>query len=203
MELAAPRTTRYAGYLVATLSLLVAGYAALAYSLLPPGALVMPAMRASFEAHAWGIRIHVFAALLALALGPWQFSTALRARRPRLHRLMGRIYLGIGVGIGGASGLYVAQFAHGGPVAQAGFALLALAWLYTGFAAYRAIRRGDVASHREWMVRNFALAFAAVTLRFMLPASMLLGIGFEDAYRAIAWLCWVPNLAVAQYLLRR
>ena len=79
----------------------------------------------------------------------------------------------------------------------AGFATLALAWLYTGWKAYSAIRAGDVASHRAWMLRNFALTTAAVTLRIYLPASMLAGIPYEVAYAAIAWLCWVPNLLAA------
>jgi uncharacterized membrane protein (DUF2068 family) len=100
----------------------------------------------------------------------------------------------VGVLVGGLSGLYLAAGAFGGPAARLGFATLALAWLFTGWKAYSAIRAGDVASHRAWMLRNFALTFAAVTLRIYLPVSMLAGIPFEVAYPAIAWLCWVPNL---------
>ena len=53
------------------------------------------------------------------------------------------------------------------------------------------------------MVRNFALTFAAVTLRLYLPASMVAGLAFERAYPVIAWLCWVPNLIVAELLWNR
>jgi len=53
------------------------------------------------------------------------------------------------------------------------------------------------------MVRNFALTFAAVTLRLWLPASVASGIGFEVAYPAVAWLCWLPNLLVAERLFNR
>jgi mannose-6-phosphate isomerase-like protein (cupin superfamily) len=67
----------------------------------------------------------------------------------------------------------MAAHAFGGPIARLGFAGLALAWLVTGTCAYRAIRAGNVALHRRWMVRNFALTFAAVTLRLWLPASMV------------------------------
>src|SRR5690606_4566607 len=45
---------------------------------------------------------------------------------------------------------------------------------------------------------HFALTLAAVTLRICLPASMLAGLPYEAAYRAIAWLCWVPNLVAAR-----
>lgn len=178
------------------LSAAVSLYAAVAYGLFggPP---LHPEMKASFEAHAWAIRTHIFAALLALALGPWQFVPALRARLPHLHRWMGRAYLGIGVGLGGISGFYMALHAFGGPAARAGFALLAIAWLFTGWRAYRAIRAGRVAAHRDWMIANFSLTFAAVTLRLYLPAAVVAGVPFEAAYPVIAWLCWVPNLALA------
>ena len=123
---------KFLGRAMTFLAVSVSAYAALVYSLTEPGALVHPDMRAAFMEHANVIRLHALAALAALALGPWQFSAALRERRPRLHRLMGRVYLGIGVLIGGLTGLYLAQFAHGGALARLGFALLAVAWLYSG-----------------------------------------------------------------------
>jgi hypothetical protein len=52
------------------------------------------------------------------------------------------------------------------------------------------------------MIRNFSLTFAAVTLRLYLPASLAAGLPFDTVYPAIAWLCWVPNLVVAEFLLR-
>lgn len=48
------------------------------------------------------------------------------------------------------------------------------------------------------MVRNFSLAFAAVMLRLYVPAAVLAGADF--AYAIIAWLCWVPNLVIAEWL---
>lgn len=184
------------------LSLGVAGYALVVYGLLPLGIGLHPDMRATFEAQRIGIYAHVFAAVFTLVLGPFQFSTRLRAARPRLHRWMGRLYLGVGVLVGGLAGLYMAFFAFGGPVARLGFGLLALAWLYTGLRAYLAIRARQVVEHRRWMVRNYALTFAAVTLRLWLPASFAAGLPFELAYPVIAWLCWVPNLLVAERMLR-
>jgi uncharacterized membrane protein len=140
---------------------------------------------------------------VALVLGPLQFSTRLRSAHPRVHRMSGRLYLGVGVLVGGLAGLYLSLHAHGGLVGRLGFAGLALAWLTTGLLAYRAIRRRDISTHRRWMVRNFALTFAAVTLRLWLPGSVAAGIPFGLAYPAIAWLCWVPNLIVAEWWLQR
>ncbi len=188
---------------MAFLSLGVAGYAAFVYGFLPLGQLLHPDMKATYNSHAVGVYTHVFGAMFALLLGPWQFSTRLRASRPVLHRWIGRVYLGIGVLIGGLAGLYMAFHAFGGIVAQSGFGILAVLWLYTGLRAYLAIRAVDVTSHRRWMVRNFALSFAAVTLRIWLPGSVASGVAFEVAYPVIAWACWVPNLLVAELWLNR
>ena len=87
-------------------------------------------------------------------------------------------------------------------MAIAGFAALAVCWLHTAIRALVAILAGDVVAHRRWMVRNFALTFAAVTLRLYLPAAMVSGVPFEAAYPAIAWLCWVPNLLAAEALFK-
>lgn len=188
---------------LAVLSLGVAVYALAAYGLLPLGSMVHPDMQAAFRAHPAGIYTHVFASAVALALGPLQFSPRLRTARPGLHRLSGRVYLGVGVLFGGLAGLYMSRHAFGGMVSQLGFGCLAIAWLSTGLRAFVAIRRHDVATHRRWMVRNFALTFAAVTLRVYLPTAMAARIPFELAYPAIAWLCWVPNLWVAELLFNR
>jgi uncharacterized membrane protein len=188
---------------MAFLSLGVAGYAAFVYGFLPLGNLLHPDMKVTYNSHATGIYTHVFGAMFALLLGPWQFSTRLRTSRPVLHRWIGRLYLGVGVLIGGIAGLYMAFHAFGGLVAQSGFGVLATLWLFTGTRAYLAIRSGDVASHRRWMVRNFSLSFAAVTLRLWLPGSVASGIPFEEAYPVIAWCCWVPNLLVAELAFNR
>ena len=188
--------------MVGILSLGVAAYAIVAYRNGLPR-LLDPNIRASFEAHTTGIMVHVFGAMLALLLGPFQFVARLRNRQPRLHRCMGRVYLGGGVLIGGSAGMYMSFFAFGGLPSQLGFGSLAIAWLFTGTRAYTSIRAGDAAAHRRWMIRNFALSFAAVTLRLYIPASVISGVAFATAYPAIAWLCWVPNLLVAEWIIRR
>jgi len=74
-----------------------------------------------------------------------------------------------------------------------------------GFAAtgLRVIVRGDVVAHRRWMLRTFALTYAAVTLRLWLLALVPLLGDFPSAYMLVPFLCWVPNLLVAEWLLRR
>lgn len=180
----------------------VAAYAVVGYGALPLGALVHPDMKPDFIAHPIGVYLHVSAAAVALALGPFQFSARLRRERPNIHRWMGRAYLGAGVLIGGLSGLYLSRFAFGGFPARLGFAALAVCWLTTGWRALLAVRAGAIDDHRRWMVRNFSLAFAAVMLRLYIPMSVIAGADFSVAYPVIAWACWLPNLIVAEWIIK-
>lgn len=160
-----------------------------------------PQQRAVYLAQTTGIVSHIVGGMLALGLGPFQFLRGLRTKQPALHRWLGRFYL-LGILLGGTAGLYMATFAYTGPVAGFGFGALALLWLLTGALAYRAIRNGDVNTHRRWMIRNFALTFAAVTLRLQLPV-LTTTFGFDLGYMIVAWSCWAPNLLLVEWLLNR
>ena len=164
-------------------------------------AVFFPEQRAVYLAHTTGIVTHIVGGMLALGLGPFQFLRGLRTKRPSVHRWLGRGYL-LGVLLGGTAGLYMATFAYTGVVASVGFGALALLWLLTGALAYRAIRQGNVNTHRRWMVRNFALTFAAVTLRLQLPF-LAAGFGFDVGYMIVAWSCWAPNLLLIEWFLNR
>jgi uncharacterized membrane protein len=162
-----------------------------------------PQQRAVYVAHLTFLMTHIIASMLAILIGPFQFLPGLRkGRLLKFHRWLGRTYL-LSILFGGLSGLYMAQFAHGGIVAELGFGVLACLWLYTGLRAYRHIRSKDVEAHRHWMIRNYALTFAGVMLRVWLPLTTGLGADFTTAYVIIAWACWVPNLIFAQWLIRR
>ena len=155
----------------------------------------------SLRVHGFAISLHIVGAVLALALGPFQFLARLRGRHPNLHRWMGRLYL-LGVLAGGAAGLYLAPFSYGGPTTPVAFGGLGALWLATGLLAYRAVRAGRIGAHRRWMTRNFALTFAGVMLRLWMPGLLAGGVPFDAAYPAVAWLCWVPNLVVAEAVVR-
>lgn len=144
---------------------------------------------------------HVVFAPIALALVPFQLWQGLRNRRPLIHRMLGRLY-GLSILISGAGGLWLAANTMAGPVAAFGFGLLAVLWLGTTGWGISLAMRGDRVAHRRWMIRSIALTLAAVTLRIQIPVSMMLDIPFDTAYPAIAWLCWVPNLIVAELVLR-
>lgn len=162
----------------------------------PPALLDTPLYLSAFYTH-------IFLGGVALLAGFTQFFKQLRQRRIGLHRTLGKIYI-LAVTLSGLAGLGIALFASGGFIASLGFGVLALLWLYTTLRAYKAIRKKKIQSHQHWMIRSYALCFAAVTLRIYLPTLVIvLGMEFLPAYRLIAWLCWVPNLMVAEFLIIR
>ncbi|HXQ15217.1 MAG TPA: DUF2306 domain-containing protein [Caulobacteraceae bacterium] len=137
----------------------------------------------------------------ALGLGALQFFPGFRARWPVWHRRAGTVYV-TAVLMAGAAALVLAPGAATGPISTAGFGLLAVLWLGCTIQAWRLARARDFVRHRRWMTRSYALTFAAVTLRLYLPVLFIAHIDFNSGYRAISFLCWIPNLIAAELWLR-
>ena len=189
---------RFAWWAMALMSVAISMYALAALFLPGFGAPIVARMRADTPAGFWA---HLAGSLIALATGPFQLNARLRARALELHRWLGRAYV-VGVLVGGIGGLVLAPSSDEGIVTHLGFGGLAVAWLFCTILGYRAIRRGDDIVHRAWMIRSFALTFAAVTLRIILPLELASGMPFSTAYKIVSWACWVPNLVVAEWFVR-
>lgn len=181
----------------------LASFAVAAYALhyLLPRPFTPPNIAANPRVHPWLI-VHAGFGAVALLLGPFQLLARWRASRPAVHRWLGRAYV-LSCLVAGAAGLILAPGSSAGPIASAGFAVLAVLWLGATTAGWSFARQRRLAQHRAWMLRSFALTFAAVTLRAELAAAAAWGLPMLAAYRAIAWLSWAPNLLLAEIYLRR
>jgi uncharacterized membrane protein len=156
---------------------------------------------------------HIFTAAVAIVLGPLQFMPGVRARRT-LHRTIGRVYLVAGVLPSAVTAIPVALWS-GRIVTQIGLTTAAVLWLITGGLAYRAARRRDFAGHRDWMTRNYALTFLAVTSRVLTPLLLLAQVPFVsgdagpvgERVRSLIpigqTLGWIVDLVVAESIVRR
>lgn len=165
----------------------------------------LPNLRVGFvqdmiATNAEGSILHFLGGAVVIIIGAMQFNARFRSTYPMVHRWCGRIYV-IGALIGGLAGFYLAFYSNGGVVAHWGFGTLAVCWIAATLVAYQHIRSGNVRVHQDWMIRSYALTLAAVTLRIYLPLAQISGISFEDAYPAIAWVCWVPNILIAEWFL--
>jgi uncharacterized membrane protein len=184
-----------------TVFVLAAAIALLSYRYLLGIGPVPPIIAVNRFRTVWLI-VHVGFASTALLTGIMQFHGRLRQRRPGLHRRMGRIYVSSCL-IGAATGFVLAWGSSAGPIASVGFSSLAVLWFYATWLGWQRARTGRFASHRRWIIRSWALTLAAVTLRIYLPLSEIADLPELPAYRAIAFLCWIPNLFLAELLLRR
>jgi uncharacterized membrane protein len=146
--------------------------------------------------------IHVFSAVFVLLAGYTQFSGAIRRKYPKVHRRLGWLYAIVTIFLAGPSGFIIGIYANGGLSSQIAFCLLAVLWIvFTVLAVLRIIKK-RVASHRIWMIRSFALALSAVTLRAWKYSLVAL---FHpkpmDVYQVVAWLGWTLNLLIAEMII--
>ena len=146
---------------------------------------------------------HIVFGAFALLSGWTQFSSKIRKNRLSLHRLLGKIYA-VSVLISGISGIYLAFYATGGVISGFGFGTMSTLWLATTIMAYLTMRNGQINIHENSMIRSYAVCWAAVTLRLWLPSlQMFFGMDFMPAYLLVSWLCWVPNLMIAEWVIKR
>lgn len=149
-----------------------------------------------------GFYTHISLGGLALLIGWTQFSDKLRKKNINLHRNLGKVYL-ISVLFSGIAGLYISYFATGGIISALGFACLAVIWLYTTIRAFLEIKNGSLRKHQKYMIYSYAACFAAVTLRIWMPILTAFFQDFLIAYKIVAWLCWIPNIIVAHYIVKQ
>ena len=164
---------------------------------------VMPQMAYHLPDRLLFAAAHFGVGALVLVLGPFQFVPRIRTKWPVVHRWLGRVYVA-GCLVSGVAGFVLAQNTNAGPVARAGFTLLAVFWIVSTTTAFIKARGRRFDEHRRWMIRSYALTLAAVTLRIYLPVSMAgFGMSFLDVYPVISFACWVPNAIFAEWFVRQ
>jgi uncharacterized membrane protein len=147
--------------------------------------------------------IHMLTGSIVLITGVIQLSKRIRAKFPRWHRLAGKVYVVVLLVFTAPSGFVMTLYANGGLAAGSGFALLAVLWWYFTWQGWKNAMGERWDLHREFMLRSYALTFAAVTLRLYSFLFALAGFRGEFIYIIIAWLSWVPSLLVIEIYLRK
>jgi uncharacterized membrane protein len=105
---------------------------------------------------------HTLAGICALLIGPINFSSRIRERHLKLHRILGRIYV-ISVFVGSFTGIALAAGRPGLP----GTSMQAAAWMVCTTAAFIAARNRQITQHRQWMARSYAVTFTFVSSRVL------------------------------------
>jgi uncharacterized membrane protein len=148
--------------------------------------------------------IHVFSSIFTLMAGFTQFSTSLQRNYKKLHRLIGKLYVIDILIINFPVALIMAWYANGFLPSKIAFFILDGLWFWFTLKAFLEAKKGNIRSHKEYMIRSYALTLSAVALRSW---KMILSHSFTidpvTLYMIDAWLGFVPNLLIAEYIIRR
>lgn len=151
----------------------------------------------------WNINfyIHIVFGGIALLIGWIQFNATFRNKNVLLHKRIGKLYV-VSALLSALSGIYIGYYATGGILASIGFMSLGAAWFYATLMAFISIKNKNSIKHKKLMIYSYAFCFAAVTLRIWMP--LLIGISgdFNTVYTIAAWLCWIPNMIVAYFIIK-
>lgn len=151
-----------------------------------------------YESFKWWLLPHAVFGSIVLLSAPFQFSDRLRARLPKLHRIMGRLYV-LGVYVLAPTGAYIQYFQERGGAPRS-FTLLAIvdAALLIGtttLAGFFAFKR-KIALHRQWATRSYAVALVFIFGRFFLGVTGAETMGVEIV-QAVIWTCLVAAVPLA------
>jgi hypothetical protein len=147
--------------------------------------------------------VHVFSSMFVLIAGFTQFSGYLLSHYKKLHRVIGKLYVIDILFITGPASFIMALLANGGISSRIAFTTLAILWMATTAKAWRSAMARQFTTHKEWMMRSYALTLSAITLRawkWLLIA--LFHLRPLHAYMIVAWMGFVPNLLFAEWLIR-
>ena len=123
------------------------------------------ALDAGFARHKALTLIHILPGALFLGLAALQFMPGMRKKHLQFHRWSGRFLVALGVVIGASALIMSFRMNIGGPNETAATTLFAIVFLTCLVRAFVLIRRKDVARHREWMIRAYAVALGVATTR--------------------------------------
>nr|WP_263011330.1 DUF2306 domain-containing protein [Chryseobacterium foetidum] len=151
----------------------------------------------------WFFYTHVYTSIFVLLAG---FLAIIRKDfgLKNFHRNAGKIYIFLILLVAAPSGIYMGIFANGGILAKTSFVILGCLWWFTTFKAYQLARQKRFKEHKQWMWRSFALTVSALTLRiWKVIIVYLFHPNPMDVYEIIAWLGWVPNFILIEYLITK
>lgn len=148
--------------------------------------------------------IHVFTSPIVIISGLFQFNRWILKNYARIHRISGYAYIVTVLFITGPAAFIMSLWANGGRIAQFSFVLLSILWIFFTYLAYYHVKKGSIDRHAKWMLRSYALTLSAVTLRFYayLFDVFNLDIGPKETYILLAYIAWIPNLLIAELLIK-
>lgn len=147
--------------------------------------------------------LHILSSPISLALAVFLMLSGARSRHRLRHRWAGRIQFFLVLLLVAPSGMVMAYYAYGGPIAGWGFASLNLTLVISLVIAVSRARAGRFAAHRQWATRCFLLLASPLLLRLITGGTIVMGIDSAETYRLNAWGSWLAPLLCYQVYLTR
>ena len=146
--------------------------------------------------------LHVFTSIFLLFAGFTQFSDYILKKHKTLHRALGYAYVIILLCASAPAGFVMSLYANGGIYSQIAFTTLSILWFAFTFIAFKKAKQKDFIAHRNFMIRSYALTLSALTLRaWKLGIVEVFRPNPMDVYMIVAWLGWIPNFILAEYII--
>lgn len=146
---------------------------------------------------------HILLVVPYLLLAPLQLWRPFRTRHYDVHRRVGRVIAPLALVGTVAAVVFGVMFPVGGP-AESVASVVFGAWLLVCLSrGWLAIRAGDPALHRRWMVRAFAVGLGVGTIRVWV--GIFTATGVFDWYGRFAWgfpLAFTIHVVVGELWLR-
>jgi len=185
------------------LSVLPLTFGAVRLIQLMSGAEITPA-NARFFASPSPVVIHIISSAIYALLGAFQFVSRLWRGGIKWHRRVGRLLVPVGLLVG-FSGVWMTLFYPRTDNLLFTFRLIfGSGMILSIILGFISIRRRDVAQHRAWMTRAYAIGMGAGTqvLTGMVGA-LIIGAPNEFENALLMGAAWAINLAVAEWSIRK
>jgi uncharacterized membrane protein len=152
--------------------------------------------------------VHILSASLFCIAGALQFSSRLRQLKATWHKASGRIVVAGGI-FAALSGMWMTVTYPIPPELQGGLlyavrVCVGLAMVLSIFRSVAAVTRGDIARHRAWMIRAYALGQGAgMQVVVLLPWMLVIGKPTVLQRDVLMSLAWLINLVIAEMAIQR
>ncbi|MDN3692859.1 DUF2306 domain-containing protein [Chryseobacterium tructae] len=148
--------------------------------------------------------IHIFSIVLCLLAGLTQFSAQFLRENRSLHKIIGKVYVYNILIINVPACFVLGLFSNGGLIGITGFLVQDILWAYFTIVAVLTIKKGNIISHKNYMILSYAITTTAITFRII--KNLFYNEKHHDYelfYGINVWLALIINLLIAYFFLRQ
>lgn len=144
--------------------------------------------------------LHMLSGIIFILLAPLQFWSKFRNKNLGLHRSLGKLLVlcALVSGVYGIVSVTVLP-GFGGLASETAAWLFGPLFVFSILRAFQCARGKNIAEHREWMIRAFALGLGVGVQRLLIATFLVTtNYGFDQIFGPALWLGFSINLLVAE-----